>query len=43
MSRIEAVKINPHLNYVVIDGVEFQAKGSLMQLLSMMDLKAGKK
>ena len=29
VSRIEEVKINPHLNYVVIDGVEFCAKGEL--------------
>jgi hypothetical protein len=29
VSRIEEVKINPHLNYVVIDGVEFSAKGEL--------------
>jgi len=29
VSRIEKVKINPHLNYIVIDCVEFRAKGEL--------------
>lgn len=29
VSRLEKIKINPHLNYIVIDGVEFRAKGEL--------------